>query len=81
MQGGPGPPHCRLSDSAVHQDGDKYSLCSPGEARPWVCLIRHLQLQYLVVKVEEVGVLFTDVCLGIRYQLTNVPVDKQEGQK
>lgn len=48
---------------AVCQDEDKYSLCSYGEARPWVCLIRHLQIQYLVVKVEEVGVLFTDICL------------------
>lgn len=43
--------------------------------------LRRLPIQYLVVKVKEVGVLFTDVCLRIGYQLTNIPADKQERQK
>lgn len=56
------------------------SLCSFGEARPWVSLLRHLQTQYLVVKVEEVGVLFTDIRLGVRYQLPNVPAGRGKAE-
>lgn len=33
-----------------------------------------LQTQYLVVQVEEVGVLLTDIGLGVGDQLPHVPV-------
>lgn len=43
-------------------------------------MVGQLQTQYLVVQVEEVGVLLTDISLGVRDQLPDVPVGTGTGR-
>lgn len=68
---------CSLQGFTARQDGDNDSLgsCEGSGAGVWWG-----QRQYLVVQVEEVGVLLTDIGLGVGDQLPNVPVGTGQAQ-